>query len=376
MIEASWHQRTIVWLSGVRRSGKTSLCKSLKNIEYYDCELPSVRRQLDDPELFLNQHRKRRIVLDEIHRLNRPSELLKIAADHYPDIKIIATGSSTLGASSKFGDTLTGRKHEIWLTPMLLSESKDFGNESIQHRMQFGELPPFFSYESFPEKDYSEWLDSFWAKDIQELFRLEKKYAFFKLTELLFAQSGSIFEANSFTGPCEVSRTTIRNYVTALESIFLIHLLRPFNTRLSSEIISAPKIYAFDTGFIAYAKQWHELRVDDMGLMWEHCVLNELQAHLQTREFYYWRSKLGQEIDFIFLNKRSKNQPITIECKWQDHKFKADNLLAFRKMYPTGENYVVANNISQSYQKSYDGVVVNFVSINQLIDKMKAAIYF
>ncbi|OFZ20033.1 MAG: hypothetical protein A2Z20_08070 [Bdellovibrionales bacterium RBG_16_40_8] len=61
----------------------------------------------------------RRIILDEIQRLQNPSELLKIAADHYKNVSIIATGSSTLGASKKFKDTLTGRKVNIHLTPVL-----------------------------------------------------------------------------------------------------------------------------------------------------------------------------------------------------------------------------------------------------------------
>jgi len=369
-LEEAWGHRSIIWLSGVRRVGKTSLCRSLDNVVYYDCELPSVRQQLEDPEFFLAQHSNQRIILDEIHRLNNPSELLKIAADHHPSIKIIATGSSTLGASSKFGDTLTGRKQEVWLTPMLLSECSAFGQDDISHRMLFGGLPPLFSANLFPEKDFSEWLDSYWAKDIQALFKLEKRYAFFKLTELLFAQSGSIFEANSFTGPCEVSRTTIHNYVATLEATFIIHILRPFNTRLSSEIVSAPKIYGFDTGFVAYAKNWHSLRSDDMGLLWEHIVLNELHAHLQTRDFYYWRNKQGNEVDFIYFKGRDKKQPIAIECKWKDNKFKANNILAFRKKYPRGENYVVAHNIMETYQKKYNDVTVTFISVNQLIEQL------
>lgn len=369
-IEEAWEHRSIIWLSGVRRVGKTSLCQSLKDMLYFDCELPSVRRQLEDPELFLEQQNNKRIILDEIHRLDQPSELLKIAADHYPNIKIVATGSSTLGASSKFGDTLTGRKQEIWLTPMLLSECAAFGKDDIAHRMLFGGLPPFFCAEQFPEKDFSEWLDSYWAKDIQELFRLEKRHAFFKLTELLFAQSGSIFEANAFTGPCEVSRPTIHNYVAALEATFMIHILRPFNTRLSSEIVSAPKIYGFDTGFVSYAKNWHNLRPDDMGLLWEHVVLNELCAHLQTRYFYYWRSKQGHEIDFVYFKGRDKKSPIAIECKWNDSKFKADGLMSFRKKYPAGTNYVVAHNVTEPHQKQYDGVKVTFIGIHQLIKKL------
>ena len=52
-IEGSWHEKSIVWLSGVRRAGKTFLCQSLPDVEYLDCELPSTRRALEDPERFL-----------------------------------------------------------------------------------------------------------------------------------------------------------------------------------------------------------------------------------------------------------------------------------------------------------------------------------
>ena len=59
-------------------------------------------------------------LLDRGHRgtLPNPSELLKIAADYHPDTQIIATGSSSLGASRRFRDTLTDRKRDLWLTPM------------------------------------------------------------------------------------------------------------------------------------------------------------------------------------------------------------------------------------------------------------------
>lgn len=65
---------------GVRRTGKTVLCQGLPEVEYLDCELPSVRRRVADPEAFLAAIGRRRVVLDEIHRLDRPAEILKIAA--------------------------------------------------------------------------------------------------------------------------------------------------------------------------------------------------------------------------------------------------------------------------------------------------------
>src|SRR4051812_13818840 len=109
-IEQTWKNKSILWLSGVRRAGKTTLCQTLPETDYYDCELPRTRLQMEDPEAFLESIKGRRVILDEIHRLRNPSELLKIAADHYRSTKILATGSSTLGASKHFKDTLTGRK--------------------------------------------------------------------------------------------------------------------------------------------------------------------------------------------------------------------------------------------------------------------------
>ena len=96
-VERLWAEKSVVWLKGVRRAGKTFLCQSLPNVEYFDCELPSTRQELSDPERFLRNVRDRRLVLDEIHRLPEPSELLKIAADYYPKTHIVATGSSVLG---------------------------------------------------------------------------------------------------------------------------------------------------------------------------------------------------------------------------------------------------------------------------------------
>jgi len=367
-IEKAWLHRSLIWLPGVRRAGKTILCKTLPDTEYFDCELPRVRRMLEDPEAFLNDHKGHRIVLDEIHRLRNPSELLKIAADNYPDVSVLATGSSTLGASSKFADTLTGRKSEIWLTPMTVADLDDFGNPNIRHRLLCGGLPPFFIAEESPEQDYQEWIDAYWAKDIQELFRLERKYSFQKFTELMIAQSGGIFESTRFTAPCEVSRATITNYLSVLESTFVAHVIRPFSTHRPTEIVAAPKVYAFDTGFVCYHRGWYDLRREDLGILWEHLVLNELHANLQTRKIGYWRDKRGHEIDFVLSDRRSS--VIAIECKWTASDYDPQNIISFRRAYPAGANYVVANDISDDCSRVYDDIKIVFTSITGLISSL------
>lgn len=364
-IKEAWQKHSVIWLSGVRRVGKTYLCKSLPEIEYFDCELPRVRRMIEDPESFLDDLQDHTIVLDEIHRLDNPSEILKIAADHYSNIKILATGSSTLGISAKFRDTLTGRKSELWLTPMILDDMVDFNNTDLRWRFLHGGLPPFFLTKSIPEHNFQEWMDAYWAKDIQELFRIERRHSFLKFVELLIANSGGIFEANRFAPPCEVSRSTISNYLSVLDTTYIVSIVRPFSSHRPTEIISAPKVYAFDTGFVCYYRGWHELRQDDLGILWEHFVLNEIQGNIQSRRILYWRDKSGHEVDFVLIKKQQ--EPTVIECKWSASEFEPKNIKIFRRKYPYGNNYVVATDVKRSFSRIYDNIQVRFLGLKELI---------
>jgi predicted AAA+ superfamily ATPase len=370
MIESAWEEKSVLWLSGVRRVGKTVLSQSLPNIEYFDCELPRTRRLMEDPEGFLKELTGRRIVLDEIHRLPNPSQLLKIAADHFPNILVLATGSSTLGASTKFKDTLAGRKRDLWLTPMNSHDLEDFDSDDLGRRFLRGGLPPFFLADELPERDFQEWMDAYWAKDIQELFRLERRSSFQRFAELLFAQSGGIFEATRFAKPCEVSRTTISNYLSVLDATFVVHIIRPFSRRRSSEIVSAPKVYGFDTGFVCFHRGWHELRPNDAGSLWEHFVLNEMQSELQTRRINYWRDKRGHEVDIVYV--RRGRAPVAIECKWSADEFDPGSLLAFRRQYAEGENYVVSRDVDRDHTRSFRDVSVKFVALPSLIKALSS----
>jgi predicted AAA+ superfamily ATPase len=370
LLGSAWAQKSIVWLAGVRRVGKTCLCQSIPHIEYFDCELPRIRRSMEDPEGFWATLKGKRVVLDEVHRLSNPSEILKIAADHFPSLKVIATGSSTLQASTRFRDTLAGRKAQVWLTPMMSQDIIDFGNPALSHRLLRGGLPPFFISSVLPEADFQEWLDSFWAKDIQELFRLERRSSFQRFMELLFMQSGGLFEATRFAAPCEVSRSTISNYLSALEATFVIQVIRPFSTRRPVEIISAPKTYAFDTGFVCYFRGWHQLREDDLGPLWEHWVLNEIHSRFQTPIVRYWRDKRGHEVDFVLI--RRGKAPIAIECKWKAEHFELENLRAFRRQYPEGQNWIVCQNVDRGYSRSYDNLRFEFMSLEEMARHLDA----
>jgi predicted AAA+ superfamily ATPase len=366
-IKKNW-RRSILWIFGVRRVGKTCLCQTIPDVNYFDCELPRTRRMMEEPEGFWKGLRGRCVILDEVHRLGNPSEMLKIAADHYTDIKVIATGSSRLGASAKFKDTLAGRKTDLWLTPMISADLRDFGKSDLPHRLLRGGMPPFFLEKELPEQDFQEWMDAFWAKDIQELFRLERRYSFQKFIELLLIQSGGIFEATRFARPCEVSRTTISNYLAVLEETYVVNVIRPYSTHRPTEIVAAPKIYGFDTGFVCYYKGWSSLRPEDFGLLWEHYVLNEIHAHFQNRRLHYWRDKRGHEVDFVITPRNYP--PIAVECKWSASDMDLSGMKAFRNQYEKGENFVVAHDVDRTYEKSFGLHRATVVNLDGLISQL------
>lgn len=366
-IEGLWAEKSVVWLAGVRRAGKTFLCRSLPGAEYLDCELPSTRRALEDPEGFLRDLGSGRVVLDEVHRLPNPSELLKIAADYHPDTQVIATGSSSLGASRRFRDTLTDRKRDLWLTPMLMQDEQEFGARGLDHRFQFGGLPPFFLADAVPERGFQDWIDSYWARDVQELFRVERRWSFLRFVELIFTRSGGVFEATRFSAPCEVSRTAVAGYLRILEDTLVVHVVRPYSTRRATEIVAAPKVYGFDTGFVCLFKGWEHLRDEDRGALWEHYVLNEYLGRLQKRNVRYWRDKRGHEVDFVIAD---RGKLTAVECKWRADGFDPRNLRAFRNAYPAGDNFVVTSDTHPSYVREDRGVRLRFVGLAELVRRL------
>ncbi len=364
-IERALQERSVVWLHGVRRAGKTTLVQSLPNVHYHDCELVRVRRALEDPELFYKQFRSGIVALDEVHRLANPSEVLKVAADHFPKLRVVATGSSTLAARNKFRDALTGRKRELWLVPMIARDLEDFGTWDLDRRMLHGGLPPFFLSGRPDDKDYEEWVSSYWAKDLSELFVVEKKAAFTRFLELLFVQSGGLFEAQAFAAPCEISRPTVQHYLSILETTLLVTTLSPYHGGRATEIKTQPKVYAFDTGFVAYFKGWDVLRDDDRGQLLEHLVLGELIARFGTARLHYWRDKQQHEVDFVVQVGR-RSQLLAIECKSSASRFDPAGLQAFRRKHPHGSNLVVTLRDTERYSRRMGGVQVDYVPFSEL----------
>jgi predicted AAA+ superfamily ATPase len=367
-IRQAWEKRPIVWLSGVRRAGKTTLAQMFSKAVYQNCDLPSVVRRLFDPESFYDSLDKGAIVIfDEVHRLEDPSRLLKIAADAYSHLKVLATGSSTLAATKKFRDSLTGRKHMIYLPPVLWSECIDhFNIKELDRRLLHGGLPESLLSETKNAAFFSEWMDSFYARDIQELFSIRNRTGFMKLLHLLLRQSGSLMDYTHLARLSDLSRHTVKAHVEAMSIAHAVFLLPPFHGGGRREITHRHKCYSFDTGFVTFVKGWDSIREDDRGLLWEHLVLDSLRTIVDDHNLFYWRDKSGREVDFVI--KGGRQQSDAIECKINPDHFDPAHLAIFRSSYPEGKNYVLSPNIKSFYQRRYGKLKVDFISIKQIYD--------
>ena len=322
----------------------------LSDAQYYNCDLPSVQLMAEDPELFWSNCKPDEVVvLDEIHRLRDPSAVLKIAADEHPDLKVLATGSSTLEATRKFRDSLTGRKQQIHLPPILWSESQDWTEfPDLDRRLLHGGLPePLLEMELMPSF-FSEWLDSFFARDVLELFGIGNRDGFLTLLQLLLRQSGGQIDYTELAKLCEISRLTVKSYIDALQITHAIYLLPPYSGGGKREIVSRPKCYGFDTGFVCHQKGYHSIRADDRGMLWEHLVLDTLRTCFDKSALYYWRDKSQREIDFVV--RVNSNHVDVYECKMNPNGFSGDAASTFRGAYPDGNNFLICPMVKQPYQ--------------------------
>lgn len=364
-LEQAWREAPIVWLCGTRRSGKTTLAESLgsENVFYVNCDLPAVEDQVRDPQLFFRSCTKPVVVFDEIHQLRDPARLLKIGADEFPQLKILATGSSTLAASKKFRDTLTGRKRVVHLTPVLWEELPAF-QVPLPRRLYHGGLPPALLAEAKQPGFYREWMDSFFARDIQRLFGFRDLNRFNALLEYLLRQSGGAFEVTKTASALGITRPTVESHLQALEITHAMSLVRPFHGGGQHELVKQPKVYGFDTGFVSFARGWDPLRQDDLGILWEHLVLEHLQAHFANMPVRYWRDKAGHEIDFVMAPRRDEVD--AIECKWDPAPFDATALQVFRSYYPHGRNYLVTPSGTPGYGKMFGAYEVRICTPAEL----------
>lgn len=399
----------IIILIGARQVGKTFILRLIKQyletifpkskILYLNLENEDTVLKLSDYPNFINflktqginSSDKVFVLLDEFQRMPRPTKLLKLLYDEHSNIKIVATGSSSLDIYRKMREeSMTGRKrifsvcglsfHEFlrFRYPQLLPIWERVVAQNIDPKTSLADFSipadKFIVWGGYPrtalapsaqeqQEELKEIYNSYIQKDVAGLLHLEDTVGYNKLINILASQIGNLLNINELTNTLNIGRSTIEHYLFVLENTFIISVLPPYHTNKRKEITKMPKIYFMDTGLRNFSqKNFNELEFrPDKDRLAENMVFLELFKNLEIEySLYFWRTPQGTEVDFILM----KNQnPIPVEVKYQsiNKPLVPSGMKAFINIYHPQKGFVITKDFSFTIQ--YANCQITFLPI-------------
>ncbi len=328
----------VLIIYGARRVGKTTLVKgwlnktNLKSL-FVSGDNIRVRSILSSEDFSLINEfvgNYALVVIDEAQQIPRIGKGLKIIVDENPEIKVIATGSSSFDLSRQVGEPLTGRKRTIRLFPIAQKELTQHMNrfelkERLEEYLIFGSYPEVILCETKKEKTrvLTELVDSYVLKDILSFERLKNPDQLLKLLKLLAFQVGNLVSLNELGNQLSMNVRTVSRYIDLLEKSFIIYRLGPYSSNLRKEIAKKNKYYFYDNGIRnAVILQMNALSDrNDLGALWENFIMAERMKKLHYEDVFYnryfWRNYNGREIDLL---EEKNGKLMAFEFKWNKTK--------------------------------------------------------
>lgn len=372
---------------GPRQVGKTTLlkqlhttlCKNNKGV-FIDLDIISNYEKISNYESLINWitlegYSKTSksvfyLFLDEFQRYSGFSRVLKNVFDNHDNIKIYATGSSSLKIKDEIQESLAGRKNIHHLFALDFEEFIIFKDNKrvLQHlknvtklegkqidtSLLFSFLQEFLVFGGYPEvvlqekeeekiKILSSIFDLYIKFDLVEYLKSNKLLNVKRLIEVLSVNHGQKIKYEELARTCSLKEFEVRNYLEILKETFLIAEARPFFSNKNKEIVKIPKIYFLDPGVRNYfINNFSETRLRaDSGFLFEGFVLNEFLKS-GNKNIKYWQDKNKREVDFI-IDKISIQIPVEVKFKTRLKQNDFTGLKAFLKQYPDTKNGILVN---------------------------------
>lgn len=347
-------RKEVILIKGTRRVGKTSVLRLLENvlekelkipkerIYFFDLEDLDIREDLNNNPRNLTKHitdskLKKYVFIDEIQYLDNPSNFLKIIVDHFPKIKIFATGSSSLDIKRKIQDSLVGRILYFQLYPLSFAEFLNFINEKfpmeatlsqkkkldnlLEEYLLFGGMPEIVleSNKEIKKELLKNYINLYISKDIRSLADIDNISSFNNLAKILSGQTGNLLNKNEISNTLNISFATLSKYLDILKHTYIVILVFPYFTNLRAKLTKTPKIYFYDIGIrnsLINNFTGIEFRLDK-GALFENFIFLELLSVFGSEDVYFYRTTKQTELDFVVESKK-----MAIEAKYKIYKDK------------------------------------------------------
>lgn len=326
-------------LIGPRQCGKSTLFSSLGNyqeVTFDDFQMRNLAER--DPALFFAQYSLPLIVdeiqyapniFPEIKRIVDSFKRQRLLDETKEPIKVLfyLTGSNQILLDASVKETLVGRAAYYFLNTLSVHEIKNvFPQIPLTEILFKGGWPELYSNESLDPIQYlNDYIRNYIEKDIVVSAGIIKKREFHTVLAMLAARTANILNFSSIAKDSGVKSVTINEWISILERTSLVYLLPPLEPNLNKRLIKSPKIYFLDTGLSVRLQGWTNhhpiLTSPQAGALFETLVLGEivkckwnfgLNWHIS-----HWRTKDGEEVDFIIQN--DKDKVLAIEVKLSIH---------------------------------------------------------
>jgi predicted AAA+ superfamily ATPase len=347
----------VVVLYGPRQVGKTTLARRIvENLQephlFVTGEDVVVREYLGSRSLVKLREfvgHKRLLVVDEAQHIPEIGLNLKMLIDAMPDLRILATGSSSFRIAHDAGEPLTGRQYTIRLLPLSQAEISRLEprHETVarlESRLLYGSYPEVVTAEDsdLRVRYLRELVNSYLLKDILALDGLRHSDKVFRLLQLLAHQIGKEVSLSELGSQLGLNKKTVERYLDLLQKVFVLYRLTGLSRNLRQEIVRHARYYFLDVGMRnALINNFAPLSLrNDVGALWENYVFMErIKAHELIGEpvgVWFWRTYDRQEIDLV---EERGGHLHGFEIKWSPGKGRRP--LAWAAAYPEASFTVI-----------------------------------
>lgn len=340
----------VVFLAGARQTGKSTLVNYLAeneiNAHYVtldDYNMLTAARS--NPDGFI-AGLPNPVIIDEVQRA--PELFLAIKADvdkNRQPGRFLLTGSANVLIIPKVSESLAGRVEFITMWPMSQGELKAnkesfidsiFSNKIESFKKQpltedelweliiTGGYPEVIQRKSYRRKRawFKSYITTILQKDIKDLANIEGLTNLPNILQLLAGRCASLINYTDISRSLQIPQTTLKRYITLLESTFLVHKLLPWSGNFNSRLTKSPKIFLNDTGLISYLLGIDKDRLTNdrtlAGQILENFIVNELLKQVSWSsidpEVYHFRTLKGNEVDIILENQQGNLVAIEIKA--------------------------------------------------------------
>ncbi|MFQ5628489.1 MAG: ATP-binding protein [bacterium] len=397
-ITKNFHLHKIHVLVGSRQVGKTCIMKylenKLENTIYLDVDRAfdlSMFESVDHFSRYVEIHRpdkkeKVTVFIDEFQHLPVAGKIFKAIHDHFSNIRLVLSGSSSLNIMKSLDESIAGRKRVYTIYPLDFEEYLHFS--ANRYYDYFCQTPDYSTVpEIFPElsrqfemfalmggypgvtllehqnekiDELNEIIQSYIEKDIRAITQLDNILSFNKLLRRLGLNIGSLLNLQSLAADVGLNRDKLEKHLLVLANTFIIQLVQPFYKNKINELKKMPKLFFYDNGIrnhLILNYQELETRVDK-GALIENCVWTELAKNKSIlQEIKFWRTTSKSEIDFIIA---SQGRYFPIEVKYQNNVSTIPRAMkSFIDTYASHRAWIMTKN--QFFEVTYNNCKITFL---------------